>query len=66
MVERGSGGGVSLSEKAPWRGPPSLGTLEYMLRRSLGAVVSLHGGPFPHGGGSRRVGGGSYTGGFDR
>jgi len=39
----------SLSEEAPWRGlvgAPSLGTLEYMLRRSLDAGISLYGGPF--------------------
>ena len=28
------------------RGAPSLGTVEYMLRKSLDMGISLHGGPF--------------------
>ena len=47
-------------------GAPSLGTLEDMLRKSPGARISLHGGPFPHGGGSWHGRGGLYTGDFDR
>ena len=52
MDEVGSGDGAALSEEAPWRvpgggGAPSLGTLEYMLRKSPDMGISLHGGPFP-------------------
>jgi len=36
---RGSVGGL--------KGAPSMGTLEDMLRKSLDAGISLHGGPFP-------------------
>ena len=37
--------GAFLSEEALWRGP--LGTLVDMLRKSLYAGISLHGGHFP-------------------
>jgi len=46
-------------------GAPSLGTLEYMLRRSLDAGISLYGGPFVAKG-KPVCGGVSYTGDFDR
>jgi len=50
MNKRGSRNGASLSEEAPLRGPrvggpPSLGTLEDMLRKSPDADISLHRGP---------------------
>jgi hypothetical protein len=51
MDEGGSVDEASLSEEAPWRGPwrgaASLGILKDMLRTSLDAGISLHGGPFP-------------------
>jgi hypothetical protein len=46
-------------------GPPSLGTLENMLRKPPDTDISLHGVLFPSDGKVVRVGGGSYTGDFD-
>ena len=52
----GASGGVS-----------SLGTQEYMLRKSPHMGISLHGGPFPSEGSLVCGGGGaSYTGDFNR
>ena len=47
------------------RGAPSLGTLEYMLRKSPDTGISLHGGPFPSEG-NLVCGRDLYTGNFDR
>jgi hypothetical protein len=46
-------------------GAPSVGNLEDMLRKSPDAGISLHGSLF-HLRGTWYVGGGSYTGDFDR
>jgi len=65
MDEGGSVDEASLYEEAPWRGAPSLGTLEDTLRKS-GTQASLSmGAPF-HMRGSWYVEGVLCTGDFDR
>ena len=67
-MKRGSRDGASLSEQAPWRGPPgwggahALGTLEDMSRKAPDMGISLHRGPFTTKGNLESVGGALYQG----